>query len=107
MMENRALYSAEHATFRDSVRRFFAREVTPNIDAWEKEGMTPREFWTKCGQNGLLCPMVPEQYGGPGADFLHQSIICEELGYSGQMSTTLQTHTDIISVYIQVLGTEE
>ena len=51
--------------------------------------------------------MVPEAYGGPGGDFLHQSVICEELGYSGQMSTTLQTHSDLISAYVMALGTEE
>mgnify|MGYP003343342241 CR=1 FL=1 len=34
-------------------------------------------------------------------------MICEELGYSGQMSTTLQTHNDIIAPYIEMLGTPE
>jgi acyl-CoA dehydrogenase len=107
VMEGRAIYGEEHNAFRDMVRKFFAAEVMPNIAAWEKDGKTPRDFWYKCGAQGLLCPMVPEEYGGAGASFLHQSIICEELGYTGQMSTTLQTHTDIISVYIHVLGTEE
>jgi len=107
VIDGRAVYSAEHHAFRESIRKFLAAEVLPNLAAWEKVGHTPREFWTKCGANGFLCPMVPEAYGGPGGDFLHQSVICEELGYSGQMSTTLQTHSDLISAYIMALGTEE
>ena len=107
MIDGRAIYKEEHHAFRDMVRKFFAAEVTPNIADWEAKGMVPREFWSKCGAQGLLCPTLGEEYGGPGGDFLHQSVICEELGYSGQMSTTLQTHNDIIAPYIDILGSEE
>lgn len=106
MIDGRAIYTPEHHAFRDMVRRFFADEITPNIAAWEKQGMVPREFWRKCGAQGLLCPTLPEEYGGPAGDFLYQCVICEELGYSGQMSTTLQTHNDIIAPYIEMLGSE-
>jgi acyl-CoA dehydrogenase len=57
-MEGRAIYGEEHNAFRDMVRKFFAAEVMPNIAAWEKDGKTPRDFWYKCGAQGLLCPMA-------------------------------------------------
>jgi acyl-CoA dehydrogenase len=107
MIDGRRIYSAEHHAFRDMVRRFFAKEITPNIAQWEENGLVPREFWTLCGRQGLLCPTLGPEYGGAGGDFLHQCVLCEELGYSGQMSTTLQTHNDIIAPYIEMLGTPE
>ena len=57
----RTAFTAEHDQFRDSVRRFFAREAVPHLERWEEEGIVDRDFWTKCGEQGLLCPTVPEE----------------------------------------------
>ena len=107
MMENRAIYTPEHEEFRRTVRRFFERELMPNIAQYEDEGIVPKELWRRAGSVGLLCPTVSPEYGGAGGDFLHLSIIDEELGYTGQSSFTIQTHTDIVAAYIEALGTEE
>jgi acyl-CoA dehydrogenase len=107
MMENRAIYGPEYEELRRNVRRFFAAEVMPNIDRWETDGIIPKSLWLRAGELGLLCPTVDPEYGGPGGDFLHLSIIDEELGYSGQASFTIQTHTDIVAAYVEALGTEE
>jgi alkylation response protein AidB-like acyl-CoA dehydrogenase len=107
MMENRAIYGPEYEELRRSTRKFFESELMPNISQWEEDGIVPKEMWRKAGDMGLLCPTVEEQYGGAGGDFLHLSVIDEELGYSGQMSFTIQTHTDIVAAYIEALGTEE
>jgi long-chain-acyl-CoA dehydrogenase len=106
-MEGRGIYEPEHELYRDQVRRFFAAELMPHIDKWEEEGVIPRELYRKAGSAGLLCPCTPEAYGGPGADFRYMCVVDEELGYTGQSSFTIQTHTDIISAYIEALGTEE
>lgn len=107
MMENRAIYGPEYEELRRSVRKFFEQELLPNIDRYEAEGIIPKDLWLKAGAMGLLCPTVPEEYGGAGGDFLHLSVIDEELGYTGQASFTIQTHTDIVAAYIEALGTEE
>ena len=44
----------------------------------------PRELWRKAGDAGLLCPNVPAEYGGPGANFLYNVVITEELGRAGR-----------------------
>lgn len=107
MMEGRALYEPEHELYRKQVRRFFDTEVVPHIADWEEAGITPRTVWRKAGEAGLLCPCIPTEYGGAGADFRYLCVVDEELGYTGQASFTIQTHTDIVSAYIEALGTEE
>ena len=87
------------------VRRFIDREFVPHYARWEKEGAIDRGFWLACGKAGLLCPTVPETYGGLGLDFLYNAVIDEELGYHGAMpGTSLQS--DITVGYIVHYGNE-
>ena len=107
MMENRRIYEPEHELFRATVRKFFAAELMPNIAEWEKEGLIPRALWRRAGEAGLLCPTLSTEYGGAAGDFRYLCIVDEELGYTGQGSFTIQTHTDIVAAYLEVLGTPE
>lgn len=79
---NRKLFSPEHEQFRETVRRFIASELEPNIDKWLEGDGVPRSFWLKAASTGLLGVSTPEEYGGPGGDFLHRVVISQEIGYS-------------------------
>jgi alkylation response protein AidB-like acyl-CoA dehydrogenase len=46
------------------MRSFLAKEGVPNADQWEKDRLVPKSFWQKAGEVGMLCPTVPEAYGG-------------------------------------------
>lgn len=107
MLPKRSAYDSDHDMFRDSVRKFFDRELHPNAEQWEKDGIVPREFWLKAGQAGLLCPSVAEEYGGPGCDFLYHAVVAEETAYSGSAGPGFGVHSDICSFYIQHYGSEE
>jgi acyl-CoA dehydrogenase len=100
---------AELELFRDNVRRFFAGEVEPNIEKWEKDGRVPRDFYYKMGEAGLLAVDLPEEYGGIGAGFEFSMIVLEEAGRMGflALSSNLTVHSDIAAPYILHLGTEE
>ncbi len=78
----RAVFSPEHEAFRSSVRRFFAEQVEPNVAAWERQGMFPRELFVEAAKLGMLCAGISTDYGGVGGDFLHHVILHEEHGYS-------------------------
>ena len=67
----RPMFTEEHELFREQVRRFAEKEIVPYHDQWEKDGIVSREVWAAAGAAGLLCCTVPEEYGGPGGDFLH------------------------------------
>ncbi len=102
----RTAFSPEHQLFRDQVRRFFERELIPHLERWEEEGIIDRAFWNKAGEAGLLCPTVPEEYGGLALDFGYNAVIDEELGYAGS-TAGITLHSDIVADYIVAYGSEE
>lgn len=102
----RTIFSEEHELFRDQVRRFCEKEVAPNIRQWERDGVTPKAFWSAAGKNGILCTTIPEEYGGPGGDFLHACVVTEELARVG-LSTGIPVHSDMVSPYLLHYGSEE
>lgn len=95
--------------FRDNVCRFFAEQVEPHYEEWEKAGRVPPELYLKMGEQGLLCVDQPEEYGGMGAPFEYSVLILEECSRMGFMSlaSNLSVHSDIAAPYILHLGTEE
>jgi acyl-CoA dehydrogenase len=103
----RTLFSQEHELFRDLARRFIAEEITPFHAEWEKAGIVPRELWRKAGEAGLLCTNVPEEYGGPGAGFLYNVVLTEELGRAGATGPGFAVHSDMVATYVLSFGTEE
>ena len=88
-------------------RRFMQAEFVPHIDRWHEEHMYPREVWAKAGQAGLLCPSMPEEYGGAGGTFAHDAIINREYSYAGFDAFGAPLHSGIVAPYILHYGTEE
>ncbi len=80
----RMLFTEEHELFRQSVKDFIAREISPYNAEWEKQKMVSRESWKKFGENGFLGIQAPESLGGMNIqDFRYNAILIEELGLSG------------------------
>jgi len=100
-------YTEEHRIFRAAARKFFEKEVIPNMDAWEEAGRVPKSVWRKMGDQGFLCMDVPEAYGGLGADFLYSVILTEELGRTGNTGLAAPLHSDIVVPYITSFASEE
>ena len=103
----RQLYDSDHQMFRDSVRKFLETEAMPHHEQWEKDGMVSDEIWLKAGEQGFLCPMVPEQYGGVDTDFRYNCIVNEEIGRSGCSGLGWTLHNDISVPYIVRYGNED
>ncbi|AVQ12420.1 Acyl-CoA dehydrogenase, C-terminal domain protein [Leptospira santarosai] len=105
---NRILqFTEEHETFRAVARKFFETEVAPNHESWEKVGVVPKEIWKKAGANGLLCPDIPVEYGGAGADFLYNVVVIEESSRVGNSGFFISLHNDVIAPYISTYANEE
>lgn len=107
MLAQRAIYEEEHHIFRDSVRKFFQTEASPNTERWNKEGKVDRAFWNKLGDAGLLCPQLPEQYGGVGGDYRLNCIINEEQIYNRAGGAAIAVHSDIVAPYLLDYGSDD
>ena len=107
MLPRRKIFQEEHEIFRESVRRFFAREMLPNLKSWDEAGIVDKGFWKKAGAAGLLCPDVPEEYGGPGGDFRYNAVIDEEMGYAGTAAPGFAVHSDSCDQYILEYGSDD
>jgi acyl-CoA dehydrogenase len=102
----RTLFTPEHETFRDSVRRFMRQEVEPHDERWQEQGYVDRDVWRKAGQNGYLCMSMPEQYGGAGADKLYSMVLIEEQARANNSSLGWGLHSEIVAPYLLHYGSE-
>jgi acyl-CoA dehydrogenase len=50
----RDIFASEHEDFREMVRAFIAKEVTPYHEQWEADRMVSRDVWLAAGRAGLL-----------------------------------------------------
>ena len=101
------MYLEEHVIFRAEFKKFLDQEIAPHLAGWERDGIVSRDAWRKMGASGFLCPWLPEEHGGSGADFLYSVIITEELSRAGAVGLMAPLHSDIIAPYLHHLGTEE
>jgi acyl-CoA dehydrogenase len=102
----RTLFSPDHDTFRDSVRRFMEQEVVPHDERWQEQGYADREVWRKAGANGFLCASMPEEYGGAGADKLYSIVLMEEQARANNSTLGFGLHSEIVAPYLLHYGSE-
>ncbi|MFC1883772.1 acyl-CoA dehydrogenase family protein [Thermodesulfobacteriota bacterium] len=94
------VYTDEHKIFRDTFRKFVAKEITPNAQQWEEDRAVPRELWLKMGEQGFLCPWLPEKYGGLDLGFEYSVILNEELIRGDGFGVGVPLHSDVATPYI-------
>ena len=59
---------------------FALAEVAPHVEEWDVQHRFPVELVPKMGDLGLFGLVVPEEFGGAGADFTSLCVAIEELG---------------------------
>jgi len=97
----------DHTLLRAQAAKFFAREATPNQERWAKQHQVDRAFWNKSGDAGLLCPGLPEEYGGGGGNFGHEAVVQEELALAQDTAFGFSVHSTIVAHYVAAYATEE
>lgn len=98
----------EHRMFRDAVRQFVQREIVPNHEQWEHDGLVSRDVWLKAGENGFLCMDVPEKYGGLGVeDYRYNAIFIEEMARVGASGPGFGITNELVVPYIMAFATDE
>jgi alkylation response protein AidB-like acyl-CoA dehydrogenase len=107
-MGQRYGYDETHEMFRQTVRSFLDKELEPNYRAYAAKGGLDKAFWQKAGRAGILGAAVPEEFGGPGGDFVFNVILAEELGGSvGSALTGSSLMADIATHILVGFGSPE
>ena len=105
--------SAEHESFRRSVRDFAEKEVAPHCAQWDREHHFPVDLVAQMGELGLFGLTAPEAYGGSGlagedGGFTSLCLAIEELGRVDQsVGITLEAAVGLGINPIATYGTEE
>ena len=100
--------SQDHETFRKVVRDFAEREIAPHVAQWDRDHHFPVDVVHAMGELGLFGLVVPEEYGGAGADFTTLCVAIEELGRVDQsIGITLEAGVGLGINPILTYGTDE
>ncbi|HZG71265.1 MAG TPA: acyl-CoA dehydrogenase family protein [Chondromyces sp.] len=103
------IFNEEHNMFRQSIRKFIAKEVTPYVEEWEKNGEVPRSLFERMAQLGYLGIKFPVEYGGSDMDLITEAVFIEELVKcgAGGVQAAIGSHTGIALTKIWKFGNEE
>jgi glutaryl-CoA dehydrogenase len=99
--------SNEERMIRDAAHAYAQDKLQPRVlDAFRNEH-TDVAIFREMGELGLLGPTIPEQYGGPGLNYVSYGLIAREVervdsGYRSMMSV----QSSLVMVPINAFGTE-
>ncbi len=91
----------------DMASRFLTEEIAPHYEAFEKAEIFDRASWEKAGAAGLLCASMPEEHGGAGGTYAHESAIIEAISHVGVDGFGIALHNAIVAPYILHYGSQE
>lgn len=102
-------YSRDEELFRESLRGFLSKRLSPIWEAIDEKHYIPTELIHEFGSQGLFAIPVPEEYGGQGGTFSLAAIAAEEVAYHDpSMATAVLTLLNNAWPYVLYLyGTEQ
>lgn len=71
--------SGQQVEFRDLIRDFARRSISPVAREYELSGRYPEEIVEEMKAMGLFGMLIPEQYGGIGIDAVSYAVVFEEI----------------------------
>jgi alkylation response protein AidB-like acyl-CoA dehydrogenase len=110
--ESASLYpfvlTEEQEHLRREIREFAAREIAPNVAAWDEAGEFPLATIRKLGAMGLLGVIIPAEYGGAGLGYVDYALAIEELSaVDGSIGLTVAAHNSLGTNHILLAGNEQ
>jgi acyl-CoA dehydrogenase len=97
----------EQKDLRELAHNFAENEIRPVAWDYDRDGTWPQEIIEKAFEVGLMNIHVPEEYGGPGLDYLSGSLIEEEFGWGCSGIGTTLANNGLGSVPVMLGGSEE
>src|SRR5260221_4271023 len=97
----------EQKDLRELAHSFAEKEIRPVAWELDKEGTWPQEIIDKAWEVGLMNTHIPEEYGGPGLDYLSGCLIEEEMGWGCSGVGTSLTCNGLATAPLLVAASEE
>src|SRR6201993_1933396 len=98
----------EQEHLRKEIRDFTAKEIAPNVMAWDEASEFPMAVVKKLGAMGMLGVIIPAEYGGAGLGYVDYVLAIEELSaVDGSIGIIVAAHNSLGTNHIFLAGTEE
>ncbi|MDH3713641.1 MAG: acyl-CoA dehydrogenase family protein [Gammaproteobacteria bacterium] len=96
----------EQTLIRDMVRQFASEQLAPNAANWDANSEFPRAALMQMAELGLLGMLVPEEWGGSGADQVAFALAMEEVAAGdGGCSTIMAVQNSVVCMPLLKFGT--
>ena len=100
-------FSDDQRLIRDTVREFMEAEVRPTIRERDREGKFSADELRKLGEMGCCGMLVPEEWGGAGADTISYVLMLEEVArIDAAMAVALSVTNSVIAMPLLKHGSE-
>ncbi len=98
----------EQLMIRDTARKIAVEVIMPNSERYDLERDIPWEAIKELSRIGMIAPLIPEEYGGPGLDYVTYALIGEQISWADAgVGTVLGVHCSLGASPILMYGTEE
>ncbi len=98
----------EQVLIRDTARQFARERLAPHAGEWDRESRFPAEAVAEMGRLGFLGMLVPEEWGGAGADHVAYALALMEVAAGdGSCSTIMGVHNSVGCMPVLKYGTAE
>jgi acyl-CoA dehydrogenase len=97
----------EQKDIREMAHDFATKEIRPVAWDYDRDATWPQDIVEKAWEVGLMNSHIPEEYGGPGLDYLTGCIIEEELGWGCSGIATSLMANGLATAPILLGGSDE
>jgi glutaryl-CoA dehydrogenase len=99
--------TADERMIKEAAAAYCQDKLLPRVTQAFRDGTTDPAIFREMGELGLLGPTIPEQYGGPGLNYVAYGVIAREVervdsGYRSMMSV----QSSLVMLPIYEFGTE-
>ena len=101
------LLTDQQRMIRDAARSFARAELAPHAAEWDREARFPREAVAGMGRLGLMGMLVPDAWGGAGADHVSYALAIEEVAAGdGACSTIMSVQNSVVCAPLLGFGSD-
>jgi hypothetical protein len=97
----------EQWLLRDTARDVARDLLAPHAAEWDREARFPKEALAELGKLGFMGMLVPEPYGGAGADHVGYALALEEIAAGDGATSTIISVNSLCCSAVQQYGSED